>query len=215
MSKKIKKIQELKIAESFLQVDLIKGFKYIDKAGEIVNAFHQGNTAPMFEMNLQGLVIENPDSNTKTIKISSSVFWAHFLSPGSFELAHDHFKEKLDIIFTALEVKKIKRIGWRNYLIKDFCSNSERDDVVKKFSPSEFAIFQGGLYTCKINDTEMAIQVKKIQKDDSTPALLFDIDCFQKDEKGIETKDVNAELEKMKKNLRSNDLLKVLNEFIA
>lgn len=215
MNNKLKKINNLNLAESFLQVDFIKGFKYIDRAGEIINAFHQGNKSPIFEMSLLGLVINDPDSSTKTVKVSSNMFWAHFLSPGSLDLANNQFEEKLGTIFGILDIEKIKRIGWRNYFIKELSSESERNKVTEKFSPSSEITFQGGLYSCEIENIEINIRIKKVQKDDSTPALLFDIDCFQKDEEGIEITELNTKLSAIKNVLRSGALLNILNQLIA
>ncbi len=41
MSKTIKKLNKLNNLESFIQIDTIKGFKYIDRAGEIVNTYYK------------------------------------------------------------------------------------------------------------------------------------------------------------------------------
>ena len=41
MSKTIQKLNTLKNPESFMQINTIKGFKYVDRAGEIVNAYHK------------------------------------------------------------------------------------------------------------------------------------------------------------------------------
>ena len=57
MVKTITKINNLVNAESFLQVNFVKGYKYVDRAGEIVNYFHTSDKkAPNFVMNLQGLI---------------------------------------------------------------------------------------------------------------------------------------------------------------
>ncbi|MDP2933714.1 MAG: hypothetical protein Q8N81_06325, partial [bacterium] len=60
MTKTIAKLNKLNNPESFIQINTIKGFKYVDKAGEIVNAYHKKNAAPQFAMGLNGLVIEQP-----------------------------------------------------------------------------------------------------------------------------------------------------------
>ncbi len=40
MSKRIKKLGKLIHDHSFFQINIIKGYKYIDRAGEIVNMYH-------------------------------------------------------------------------------------------------------------------------------------------------------------------------------
>jgi len=75
MSKTIQKLNKLKNPESFIQINTIKGFKYVDRAGEIVNAYHKNNSAPQFQMGLNGLVIEQPKDKIDELKINAQVIW--------------------------------------------------------------------------------------------------------------------------------------------
>ena len=78
MSNTIQKLNKLKNHESFMQINTVKGFKYIDKAGEIVNQYHTENIVPNFEMNLNGLIIKEPKSKIYELKITSQMIWAKF-----------------------------------------------------------------------------------------------------------------------------------------
>lgn len=73
MNKVIQKLNKLKNPESFIQLDTIKGFKYIDKAGEIVNIYHRNNSAPKFQMGLNSLVIEQPKDKIDQLKVTANV----------------------------------------------------------------------------------------------------------------------------------------------
>lgn len=46
MKIKIDKITSLNNIAAFIQINLIKGFKYIDKAREIVSLYHYNNSSP-------------------------------------------------------------------------------------------------------------------------------------------------------------------------
>jgi len=71
MSDKIKKIGKLSYAESFLQLNTIKGYEYIDRAGRIVNEYHTPeDNPPEFIMSLEGLVIRNPKPKIIELKVS-------------------------------------------------------------------------------------------------------------------------------------------------
>jgi hypothetical protein len=68
MSKTISKLNKLNNPESFIQINMIKGFKYIDNAGENVNAYHKNNPAPQFNMGLNGLIINEQKDKAESLK---------------------------------------------------------------------------------------------------------------------------------------------------
>ena len=76
MSKAIQKLNKLKNPESFLQINTIKGFKYVDRAGEIVNAYHKNNLPPQFLMGQNGLVIGQPKDKIDELKVTAQIIWA-------------------------------------------------------------------------------------------------------------------------------------------
>jgi hypothetical protein len=70
MSQTVQKLNKLKNPESFIQVNTIKGYKYVDRAGEIVNFYYKNNSAPKFIMGLNGLSIEEPKEKIDELKIT-------------------------------------------------------------------------------------------------------------------------------------------------
>ncbi len=78
MSNKIQKISKLKRSESFIQINTVKGFKYIDRAGEIVNLYHKKNVPPPFNMGLNGLVIDQPKDKIAELKVTPQMIWMKF-----------------------------------------------------------------------------------------------------------------------------------------
>lgn len=214
----IKKISDLKIAESFVQISFIKGYKYIDKAGEIVNEFHVGDKEPLFTMDLGGLVINSPENEISEIKISSQMYWAHFIEPSSLESIVSSYLKKCEKINEILGIQKVKRVGWRLYFVKEFNKESERDDAFHKLNLDSDIVFEAGLYSIKKNDYDAKIRFRKATKldDNKTPSLIIDIDLFKIAEanKNIGIGEIKTFLNEFKTELRSDFWLNVLNKII-
>lgn len=217
MNSKISSIGDLKNIESFLQINFIKGYKYVDRAGEIVNKFHKSNLPPAFQMNLEGLIIENPEDLVKSVKISSNVFWAHFNEPNSFEWIENYFTKNSNIITNLLDVTEVSRIGWRNHFIKDFAKIADRDAVFNKFSLSSLVVSEEMVFSAKLESINALITIKKVVKEDknAVPAILFDIDCFENNIDGIPTNKIAKKILDIKKTLRSDVLLKIINDILV
>lgn len=210
----IQKISKLIHAESFLQVNLIKGFKYVDKAGEIVNEFHSDNKEPRFAMILRELVINK--SNREEIKISPKVFWSRYISPASLNQFSELFIKDAEKIFKILEVSQISRIGWRNHFVYEFTKEDgekERDLIFSKFLKKEKLNLEIIEFSCRIESVNFYFRISKISKNDknSTPALLFDVDCFKEFKDCLEIEKMQSELKKIEGEIRSNDFLGVIN----
>ena len=94
MIDQLNKINKLKSIESFVQVNFVKGYKYVDRAGELVNFFYIDD-APKFAMNLRGLTIYTPNQKIEEIKVSSESFWVHFIEPESLDLIEHNVLEFL------------------------------------------------------------------------------------------------------------------------
>lgn len=217
MKEKISKILKLNYIESFLQVNYLKGYKYIDKAGEIVNHFFIDGKEPLFEMNLGGLTILKPKEKAEEMRVTPKSLWAHFVNPGSFEEVEDFYTKELKNIATILNIKEITRIGWRHYFIYDFKTEAEADEVIGKFSPisnmkSKELYFE---YIC--NSIPLNIRLKKVFKNDEekTPGILVDVDFYKKFDSTVLTLDkANKEIEKLKTTAKSNDFLGLVNEIL-
>jgi hypothetical protein len=216
MSDRIDKIQKLNNVESFLQVNFVKGYKYVDKAGEIVNYFHKGNIPPKFRMGLNGLEIFNLEDKIDTIKISSSNFWAHFLVSDSFEQIDDFFGPKVQDVIKILEVEKISRIGWRNYFVYDFKNDVERDEALKKFNPLERILLEAVVFSSKCSELDANITLRKVKNEiNNLPGILIDADFYQKYDDPIKSDKIASKLLDFKTVIRSDDFLNLVNEILA
>ncbi len=213
MSKTIQKLNKLKNPESFIQINTIKGFKYVDKAGEIVNAYHKNNSAPKFQMGLNGLIIEQPKDKIDELKVTAQVIWAKFSEADSLDSIATLFAKESEGILKILEVEKISRIGWRNYFVHEFLSKEKQDDYLKKFTVIENTkptIMKLEIKTGKDFNANLMLQPVIKNDENKTSGILFDIDIFQNGE--FEPKDISKLLKEFRQYLADeNGFLSIVN----
>jgi len=213
MSKTIQKLNKLKNSEAFIQINTIKGFKYVDKAGEIVNAYHKNNSVPQFQMGLGGLVIEQPKDKIDELKITSLIIWARFSEIDSLDMISNLFSKEAESILKILEVEKISRVGWRNYFVYEFQNKEKQDDYLKKFTvikDTKPSIIRLEIKTGKDFSANLMLQPVIKNDTEKTPGILFNIDVFQNKE--IEPKDISKLLKEFRQYLADeNGFLSVVN----
>lgn len=213
----IKKIQNLNNAESFLQVNFLKGYKYIDKAGEIVNYFYKNNIEPKFSMNPQGLDIFEPEEGVDAMKITPKTFWAHFLQPGSFEQVENFFSSEFIEIMRILEIEKVSRIGWRNYFVYEFNTDKQRERALIKFLPIQNAVFEDITFGSSCDKVDLIVKIKKVIKNDSTESsgILIDIDSYQRYEELYDADKLSVKLQELKTSMKSDEMLQLINDILS
>lgn len=213
MTKTIAKLNKLKNPESFIQINTIKGFKYVDKAGEIVNAYHKKNTAPQFAMGLNGLVIEEPKEKIDQLKVTAQVIWEKFSEIDSLDMISTLFSTDAENILKILEVDKISRIGWRNYFVYEFDSKEKQDEYLKKFTvidSTKPSLVRLEIKTGKDFSANLMIQPVIKNDTDKTHGVLFDVDIFQNGE--FESKNISKFLKDFRQYLADeNGFLNVIN----
>jgi len=213
MSKTIQKLNKLKNPESFMQINTIKGFKYVDRAGEIVNAYHKNNSAPQFQMGLNGLVIEQPKDKIDELKITAQVIWAKFSEIDSLDSISTLFAKESENILKILEVEKISRIGWRNYFVHEFLNKEKQDEYLKKFTvikDTKPTVVRLEIKTGKDFSANLMLQPVIKNDENKTSGILFDIDIFQNGE--FEPKDISNLLREFRQYLADeNGFLNVVN----
>lgn len=213
MAKTIPKLNKLNNPESFIQVNTIKGFKYIDKAGEIVNSYHVNNTPPKFAMNLGGLVIENPVEKVDQLKITSQTFWMKFSEIDSLDMIMNIYSKEIKKVIEILEVEKTSRVGWRNYFVYEFASQEKQDKYLERFSivdKTKPKLIQMEVTTGEDFNASLIMQPVIKNDENKTLGVLFDIDIFKTSE--IEIGDIGVWLKKFKKYLsEENGFLSLIN----
>lgn len=212
MGKKIQKINNLKKLEGFIQLNFVKGFKYVDKAGEFLNHFYVGDNFPAHTMDPTGMTVRI-DEKTE-LKASPHNLWMRFVEPDSFDLQKRQFIEKAELANSIFEPGKYTRIGWRSYLVYD------SGDNYPSIIPKEY--LQGGefseiVFTKKINALEARIHISKLTKsENTTKAILFDVDLSIKKDfsRGNFSNELNNLMNQAEVAYKSDELLNLVNDLL-
>lgn len=213
MSQTVQKLNKLKNPESFIQVNTIKGYKYVDRAGEIVNFYYKNNSAPKFIMGLNGLSIEEPKEKIDELKITPQLIWVKFGEPDSLDMIASVFSKEAENILKILEINKINRIGWRNYFVYEFQNKEKQAEYLKKFTVlknTKPVIIKLEIETLK--DFNAILLLQPVIKNDveKTHGILFDVDVFQNKE--VDVSQIPNSLKKFREYLVSQEgFLSVIN----
>jgi len=210
---KIRKIGNLKFSESFIQINTIRGFKYTDKAGEIVNSYYLDDIPPKVNMVLSGLVITNPVKKITQLKITNQQIWAKFDEAGTLDEVSALFCKESRKILPILEIDTLSRIGWRNYFIHEFGSNQEPADYFSGIADIEGAKLNHlklKLDTGSKYEATLVIEPLALESGNDIKAVLFDIDVYKSGK--IEVKKIDEHLASFKEFLsRKEGFLHILN----
>lgn len=212
MSNKIQKINNLKKLEGFIQLNFVKGFKYVDKAGEFFNHFFVGDNFPKHVMDPTGMTVKI-DEKTE-LKVSPYHLWMHFVEPASFDLQMQNFIRKAELANSIFEPEKYTRIGWRNYLVYD--SGSSYPNIIPKdyLQNSEFNEI---VFTKKINGLDARVSVSRLTNpENKTKAILFDIDLFKKEDLTRKNflSEINSSMTQIEAAYKSDELLSLVNDLL-
>ncbi|MDE0243369.1 MAG: hypothetical protein OYG31_01505 [Candidatus Kaiserbacteria bacterium] len=217
MSVNIKKLGNLNHTESFLQVNTVQGFKYIDKAGEIINRYSDNPSFVPLHIDVNGLMIKKPMVKVEDLKVDSYSVWMKFIEIDSLDMMANIFTKETREILNILSIEKINRIGWRNNFVYELRGSSDLKKYMDKItfiegtSPIGYAleVGKGGGGDLKGN---LFFQPVIKNNDEKTPGILFDIDVFEVGNFNME--DVCKHLEKYRRYLTSGDgFLNVINRF--
>lgn len=211
MNKKVNKISNLKLIESFVQMNFIKGFKYIDKAGEIINRYQTDTGSVGYNMSPNRLLLANPTQYIKELRISNIDFWCHYVEPNNLGEISRTYQEEAKAVLAITEIKDINRVGWRNYYIYD--TRLEKVDF-NKLSKLTKGVIQEIQLTLEITKSiKSTIRLKLLKNSlNNNIVILFDVDLF------TETSDTLDNgyklLEDLRNSFKSKALLDVINEIL-
>ncbi len=217
MSATLKKITDLAIDQSFMQVNLVRGYKYIDRAGEIVNSFYYKDKVPHFTMDLNGLVIERPEESAQQLKVSSNDIWVFFTEPSSLEYMDSFFVKKVEDITKILDVSEVSRAGWRHYFIHEFKDEKQRNSCFDKFAAVENSIVEDITLSARLKEISLTIRLKQVlkKKDKSFPGILIDVDLFREYSPRLTVDKLKSVYSDFKTLLRSDEFLSLMNKIIS
>lgn len=208
----IKKINELKSMESFLQINFVKGFEYIDKAGKIINFFNKTPKA----ISTYGLSIEK--TKKEEVRITPFNFWSHFISPDSLGQVSDSFANDAEEVLKMIGVKEITRIGWRNYFMYKFSKDEEIKSALNKFIQKKSLNFNAVAFSYKENGINFNFRIEKLpdEKDDNRE-LLIDVDSFKNfsDDNPLKLGNEKNILREIREKIQSESFLSMINFILA
>lgn len=217
VSKTVNKIGQLYNVESFIQVDFLKGYKYVDKAGELVNSYYIDDQEPQFSMSMAELQIKPLDGVTEEVKISPKAFWSHYLLPNSLDQIATSFQKNTERVLKILEVETIKRIGWRNYFIYELGENqeAEREQILGKFALDTGLTLENMTFKTSHNEYKFNVTITKASRKSEShrPAILIDIDIYQ-DELNIRPNEISKKMDVFRKELQDKFVLDFINSIL-
>jgi hypothetical protein len=198
--KKIHKLNELTYFESFIQVNYAKGFRYIDRAGEILNLYAEKNYIPKNLIGIDGLLLNKPTQDIEQLQVSGTQFWCRFVKPNNLGNCEDSFYKEYQKSHNIIQPSLITRVGWRNYFILEDLSVSELQIILSYKEILDNQSIIRTAITGSIDNFEIKIELTPLrsEKDPSNRAVLFDIDIYSTEEHDSESV-ISATLTKVRK----------------
>lgn len=215
MTIKISKISQLTLVESYIQININDGFKYIDKTGEILNLYSRDKNPEVPNIGVNGVDILNPIKNIDHIRITPFLIWARFDSPNSMQIVFDNFINQVKIVSNIIDVKKANQISLRNRFIYELSIKDNLIDILKKFNPIDNTDFVSQSFTMNFKEqginANIIVQIVE-QTESKNKAILVDYDIYIKKEIDI-VKDINNLTQKFSKNIQTN-FLEIINQIL-
>ena len=216
MSSEITKITKLNITESFLQVNFEKGYKYVDKAGQLVDSFYLGDIEPEFNMSSNGLILRHKEGVFEEVKINPKNVWVHYKSPDTLDMIANNYLDILKRVCVTISADNFSRVGWRTYFVKEFNTQEDRDKVLQKFSLHKSLQFKTGIFEGEVNNFSMNFFVSKVLVESGEDrGLLIDIDLYKKFEEKIELEKIELKIKDILACYKSEALLEIINNVIS
>lgn len=211
MSDKITKISKLKNLETFIQINYLKGFKYIDKVGEILNLYQKESGAIAYDMSPDRLIIPKPTPQITEIKISNVDFWYHNNEPTNLgEVARIFINEAKNVL-SIISPKEATRIGWRNYYVYELKSKQTNINSLSKINKA--AIQEISLQKDLNDDVKATVRIKLLKKKETEEIVLFiDLDVYLDIKKSLS--EAYQLLNNLKSSIESKEILDLVNEII-
>jgi len=210
---KIKSITDLKLQNSFYQLNLIKGFKYIDKAGEIVNLYYEGDKPPNFNMGIDGLYLKSPEEYIEVLKYSSDRLWMKFDKIDTIDQVIQFIRKPINITKDIQKVEIISRIGWRNIYLIELMNTQEVNNIEKIVEIIPDTNTLSFRITHSKNEIKSLIEIELLvnKKDKNKKALQINVDVFIQE--NIKIDDVIKRTKEIMQYFK-NDFIKLINQLL-
>ncbi|WP_353852905.1 hypothetical protein [Dehalobacter restrictus] len=207
---KIKKLNNLKNVESFVQISYLKGFKYIDKAGEILNRYQGSKGEIEYNISSERLIIKKPLAGLEDLKVSNIDIWAHFVEPSNLGKIKQVYLKEFNSIIDIVDVGTVERIGWRNFFVIDIEKGKNTDGILP-VKDMHFVEVTMKKTMGAINLNCIVKPLSKVKED--SKAILFDIDVFFMEQ--IDCNEVSSKMEELKNALEGNEIKQLINDILG
>jgi len=209
----IKSITDLKLQNSFYQLNLIKGFKYIDKAGEIVNLYYEDDKPPNFNMGIDGLYLKSPEEYIEVLKYSSDRLWMKFDKISTIDQVIQFIRKPINITKDIQKVEIISRIGWRNIFLIELMNTQEVNNIEKIIEIIPDTNTLSFRITHSKNEIKSVIEIELLvnKKDKNKKALQINVDVFIQE--NIKIDDVAKRTKEIMQYFK-NDFIKLINQLL-
>ena len=210
---KIKSITDLKLQNSFYQLNIIKGFKYIDKAGEIVNLYYEGDKPPNFNMGIDGLYLKSPEEYIEVLKYSSDRLWMKFDKISTIDQVIQFIRKPINIIKDIQKVEIISRIGCRNIFLIELMNTQEVNKIEKIVEIIPDTNTLSFRITHSKNEIKSVIEIELLvnKKNKNKKALQINVDVFIQE--NIKIDDVAKRTKEIMQYFK-NDFIKLINQLL-
>jgi len=187
---------DLVIANGYFQASLVKGWRYLDDAGKVVNRWL--DQFPDTTVGIEGLIMRNPDAIMREVRVSVDRIWLAFSAPDTVRLVCDQSAKICTEISEIIDVKSYTRLGIRlQYLQATPDVESCERLVTGNLVPDSFRTLlnEAGLNLRSANvnvdlyDSKLKVRlsvrpvrrIRKPSKPDKLPdmGVMFDIDMYQ------------------------------------
>ena len=178
-----------KLVGAFFQMDTVRGNRYLDDAGQIMNQYEA--ILPQMDVGIEGLRMRGGDGPIREMRVSTRQIWISFQDPDSLQLAIDHALPVVQSICEIIHVTAAKRFGLRTEFL------ASPPDMKELISPLANDLFSSSLIETqdKISTFETMlgfqwddlhgnVRVRPVQEVRGGTVrenfgLMFDIDVYQ------------------------------------
>ncbi len=99
------------LVTAFVQVNTIRGNRYLDDAGKIMNAWE--DYFPTIQVGLDGLKMNNPTAVMRDLQVDTKRIWIHYEEPESIEMIAKQSRQVIDSVSKTIGVDSFSRVAIR------------------------------------------------------------------------------------------------------
>jgi hypothetical protein len=206
MSKKIERIDQLTIAESFLQIVYSDGIILLDHMGSLINNYKTRNPDILFEAVPGGVIIKNIGNNIASLKIDNTGLWCQHNKLVNIDDSPSILRPHIDNLKNDFGISSISSIGFRNYYLFETDNLARIKEIKSKLGIIPGLEYKSSSYSNEIDGVNIVLNVFILVGKDNPNifAVKFDIDTYIKKE--IKLSEYNKEFSKILSYRKENTL---------